>query len=246
MRICFLSDVHGNLPALREAYSVARERGAERFIVAGDLVGDGPFPAETLEVLMHTPQTEAIRGNSDRKVLAARGKGRKKLAKQRSNGGGKRQNRIWTALELSKEQEKWLGSLPGRLELSVEGRSVVVVHGSPLGDTDYIYPSITSEGLHRKLSGCEGAAPSILVSGHSHIPFARTIDHTTVVNCGSVGRPADGDPRGSLALVDIFHEAPPHAEIIRFAYPVEEVTSAILEREVPGIDADEYRHGVKA
>ena len=245
MRICFMSDIHGNLPALLEAYRIARERGAERFIVAGDLVGDGPFPAETVAALMTTPQTEAIRGNVDRKVLRRRDKGRKKLARQRSKGGAKRQNRVWSALELSKEQADWLGSLPRELDVAIEGRSVLVVHGSPLGDSDYIYPSITSDALQGKLANRDGAAPALLVSGHSHIPFARAIGGTTVVNCGSVGRPADGDPRGSLAIVDLFHEASTQAEIVRFAYAVEEVVAAIREREVPGIEPAEYERGVK-
>mgnify|MGYP006153538847 CR=1 FL=1 len=35
------------------------------------------------------------------------------------------------------------------------------------------------------------------------------------------------------------------ARLVRFTYPVEAVVAAVEEREVPGIDPEEYRLGVK-
>jgi predicted phosphodiesterase len=119
-----------------------------------------------------------------------------------------------------------------------------VVHGSPLGDTDYIYPSLTPEGLRAKLAERE-ARPVLLVSGHSHVPFVRQVDGVMVVNCGTVGRPADGDPRGSLAVVEVREAEGIRASILRFEYPVGEVVEAMQERGVPGVDPDEYLQGVK-
>lgn len=245
MKIAFLSDVHANLPALQTALDVARQRGANRVVYAGDLVGDGPFPAETITALTESAAPVAIRGNVDRKVLGEKDRTRKQLKKRLAKAKPKKQNRIWTALELSKEQRAWLRSLPEELELSVAGQVVLVVHGSPQGDTDYLYSSLTEEGLQGKLSGHQGPRPAVLVAGHSHVPFAKGLNGTLVVNCGSVGRPADGDPRGSFALVE-FTGAEPRAEIIRFAYPVEEVCRALEEREVPGVEASEYERGVKS
>jgi predicted phosphodiesterase len=61
MLIAFLSDIHANLPALRSALAAAGERGAERIVVCGDIVGDGPFPAETVELLRSQRSLAAIR-----------------------------------------------------------------------------------------------------------------------------------------------------------------------------------------
>lgn len=244
MKIAFLSDVHANLPALQTALDVARQHGAERVIYAGDLIGDGPFPAETITALTGSAPPEAIRGNVDRKVLGKKERTRKQLKKQLATAKPKKQNRLWTALELSKEHRDWLRSLPKELELSVGGQLVLVVHGSPQSDTDYLFSSLTEEGLQAKLAGRAGPRPTVLVAGHSHVPFTKKLNGTLVVNCGSVGRPADGDPRGSLALVE-FTGTEPRAEIIRFSYPVEEVCRALEEREVPGVEAREYERGVK-
>lgn len=244
MKIAFLSDIHANLPALRAALEVADRAGVDRVVVAGDVVGDGPHPVEVIAQLLQRP-VMAIRGNVDRKVLEL-GTKPGRLKKRLERGGKQKRNRAWTALRLldAPEERAWLAELPAECSLDLEGRSVLVVHGSPQGDTDYLYPSLTPLGLRAKLEGRE-ERPSLLVSGHSHVPFVRDVDGVVVVNCGSVGRPADGDRRGSLALVEVDSGNGMRAEIVRFPFSVDSVTEAIAARGVPGVDPEEYRRGVK-
>jgi putative phosphoesterase len=243
-RIAFLSDIHANLPALRAALEAARAAGANRIIVAGDLIGDGPFPAETVD-LVRNQSAEVILGNVDRAVTRLGRRKRKKVQKRLEKGGKKSRNRAWTLLALADGDNAWLRELPAELTLEVNGARVLVVHGSPLGDDDNIYPSLTSEALSGKLGRYAESPPQVLVSGHTHVPFVRKVDGTLVVNCGSVGRPADGDPRGSFAIVDIQPNQTPTGEIVRFSYPLEELEQAIAERGVPGIDFEEYQRAVK-
>src|SRR5687767_207147 len=100
MRIAFLSDIHANLPALDAALAAAEELGASRFVVAGDLVGDGPFPVETVARL-RARGAECIRGNVDRQVLElARDEKEKKLRKRAEAADGQKSNRAWAALRL--------------------------------------------------------------------------------------------------------------------------------------------------
>lgn len=245
MRIAFFSDIHGNAAALEAALQVAREAGATRFCVAGDLVGGGPFPQETVDRIRSLENTDVIRGNVDRKVLRMAKKKAKKRKKRAARGGGK-SNRAWTTLALTEEALDWLSELPTQLTLTEGDARILLVHGSPWNDTDYIYPSLTADGLRSKLRPHDGPAPSLLVCGHSHIPFTKPVNGTIVVNCGSVGRPADGDARGSLALAEIEEGRPPRVEIVRFTYPVDDVVEAIREREVPGIDPEDYVRGIKS
>jgi predicted phosphodiesterase len=91
-----------------------------------------------------------------------------------------------------------------------------------------------------------GPAPQLLVSGHSHVPFAERVEGTLVINCGSVGRPADCDPRGSFALAEVGRGGDAHVEILRFTYPVDEVVEALARFDVPGVDGNEYLEGVKS
>jgi putative phosphoesterase len=245
MRLALLSDIHGNEPALRAALATAGALGAQRIIVAGDVVGDGPSPAECVRLLADRPDIVAIRGNVDREVLRLLEKKRRKLVTRLEEGTPKARNRAWTALRLGEDEARWLADLPAARELEESGRRVLVVHGSPLGDTDYVYPSLTPAGLERKLAGREGPPPHLLVTAHSHVPFAKRIGETLVTNCGSVGRPADGDPRGSLAIAEIGTAGTLGVEIFRFEYPLDELERLLRERRPPGIELQEYLDGVK-
>lgn len=244
-RIAILSDVHANLPALEGALLIADEVGAERLVVAGDLVGDGPHPVEVVARLRERG-AECIRGNVDRQVLEL-ATGGKKLKKVVRSGKGQKSNRAWAALQLraAPTELEWLASLPAELRLRVLDQDILVVHGSPRGDTDYIFPSLTPAALARKLEPLTGTWPSVLVSGHSHLPFAREVGGVLVANPGSVGRPADGDPRGTLLLIDAVEYARPLPRLIRFTYPLDHLLKDLDEREVPGIDPEEYHLGVK-
>lgn len=213
MRVAVLSDIHANLPALGAALADLEQREVETVVVAGDLVGDGGQPAEVVTLLRRLG-FPAIRGNVDRKVAEAAALSGKDLAERATKK--RTAELLWTAGRLDRASLDWLTGLPATLTLRVGGLRMLVVHGSPLSDTDCIYPSLTPRALAAKL-GAEH--PDILVCGHSHVPFARRISGVAVVNAGSVGRPVDGDPRGSYALVAIEAGRPPRGRIVRFALP---------------------------
>ena len=51
MLIAFISDIHGNLSALKTAIEDARKQGVNKIICAGDVTGNGPFPSEVCNYL---------------------------------------------------------------------------------------------------------------------------------------------------------------------------------------------------
>ena len=237
MRVVCLSDVHANHPALCAALAEARRLGAERVVVAGDVVGSGPHPVEVVRLLSQREVT-AVAGNVERKVLAL---GERRDALEELLPKKKLGHLAWTALALGRAERAFLAALPAEAWLELEGRTVQVVHGSPASDEDYIFPSVTAAALAAMLGA---RRPDVLVCGHSHIPFTRLVDGVRVVNCGSVGRPVDGDPRGSFAVLDV---APGvvSCRIVRFAYAVDDLVKDLEDRAVPGALGQEYRGGVK-
>jgi predicted phosphodiesterase len=42
----------------------------------------------------------------------------------------------------------------------------------------------------------------VLVFGHTHKPWVHEYGGVLFVNCGAVGKPKDGDPRASFAVLD--------------------------------------------
>jgi predicted phosphodiesterase len=80
MLIAFISDVHGNLPALKAAVDDAKTQGANKIICAGDITGYGPLPSEVCTYLAEN-KIQTIRGNYDSKVLDVIKRGKSAAAK---------------------------------------------------------------------------------------------------------------------------------------------------------------------
>ena len=238
MRIAFISDIHANFPALCNALAWVQRHRADRVVCAGDIVGHGPHPTEVVR-LLREQHVQVIRGNVDRKVLKVL-ESPKKLQKRLQKKS--QAPAAWAALALGEAEREWLGSLPNELRFTAEGIEILVVHGSPLADTDYIFPSITAPALLAKLGE---PRPQVVVCGHSHIPFQRRIAGVRVVNCGSVGRPIDGDPRGAVALCEFPGDARVTCRIARFAFPVEPLVADVVSRGAKGASPQEYRTGTK-
>ena len=68
-RLAVLSDVHGNLPALRAVLADADAHGAEELVVAGDVVGFGPEPGAAIDLLRERG-AHIIRGNHEKDYVA--------------------------------------------------------------------------------------------------------------------------------------------------------------------------------
>lgn len=65
MRVAIMTDIHANLPALRSALAAIGELGCDAIYHLGDAIGIGPFPAETLGLLLATPGMRFVSGNHD-------------------------------------------------------------------------------------------------------------------------------------------------------------------------------------
>jgi putative phosphoesterase len=232
MLMAFISDIHGNLPALKAAVADAKTKGATAIICAGDITGYGPFPSEVCAYLEEN-RIASISGNYDCKVLDVIKNGESAVAALQKK---KRKLVIWTADHVGKTAQRFLEGLPERINQELPaGRKVLIVHGSPLANDDDIYPSITAIGLEAKI---DGVRPDILICGHTHIPFVKRVGGILLINCGSTGQPVDGDPNPSYALVAADDQSA-HARIIRFRYDVDETVAAIRKTSMPkGLQKD--------
>ena len=65
----------------------------------------------------------------------------------------------------------------------------------------------TSTSSRTSPPACTSGSPAaenadVLVFGHTHKPWVHEYGGVLFVNCGSVGKPKDGDPRGAFAILD--------------------------------------------
>lgn len=239
MLIAFISDIHGNMPALEAAVADATARGAERIVCSGDMTGYGPFPDDVCHFLQNR-QIPALIGNYDRKVLTVAKRG---LSAAQDMKSKKRKILLWTVEHINHQSQLYLSGLPDRLDLQLpSGHMLIVVHGSPLSMDDVIYPSITRQGLTAKIGDLR---PDVLVCGHTHIPFVRRVGGILVANSGSAGQPIDGDPLPSYALVRTERGTPPRGRIIRFDYDRQRTIAALEKTSLPKGLRKDLRSGSK-
>ena len=228
MRIIVLGDVHGNVGALRAALEAAERVGCDRIFHTGDLVGYGPNPNETVD-LVRARRIEGVKGNFDESAAwdgdspAAAGDAARQLLAARALR--------WTVRNLGFLQRNYLKDLPFSLERRVGPRKVSVFHASPIDLYEPIDPD-SPESTLEALAGVTGA--ELHLFGHTHRPFHRVADGRHFINAGSVGKPEDGDPRACLAVVHL--DGGVRVEFQRIPYDVErtarETESAGLPREL--------------
>jgi putative phosphoesterase len=209
-----ISDVHANLPALEAVLADVERQAVGQVFCAGDLVGQGPHPNQVVSRVRRAG-IPSILGNQEIEV---------RVLAQRARRDPKR-HMLWTCAVLKRKNREYLLGLPRDREFEVEGAGILIVHGSPHGTFDAMHPSLTSETI-RAWFPAGARRPDVLVGGHTHVPFVRTVDGMLVVNAGTVGRPFDGDPRASWALLDL-GEGRARARIRRVEYPVHETVRAM-------------------
>ena len=224
MKVLLLGDVHANLPALEAVLAHAQRRKPEAVWNIGDFVGYGAFPDEVVSRLRDTGAVSIV-GNYDLKVLEFR-KREKKLRKKRTE---KWLAFKWAYENLSKKSRKFLRSLPEKVRLEAEGRRILITHGSPASNEEHLWPAAPVERL-RELAAMADA--DAVLCGHSHQAFARKAAGVWFINPGSVGRPDDGDPRASYAMLSITRRGI-RTTHYRVEYDVARAVAAIRDAGLP-------------
>jgi predicted phosphodiesterase len=190
VRLLCLSDVHGQLDALRAVLAAAERHSFHKLLVAGDLVFPGPEPLETWRRLQ-TSQAVMVQGVSDRALAQlditdiVTKTDHEKLMLARMQG---------VRTELGDIILERIRRLPKEVRLPLEnGGELLLVHGSPADPFEAMSFDMEDDELYSLL----GDSPAdIVVCGMSHTPFDRMVGDVRIINVGSVGDAPDGRKAG--------------------------------------------------
>jgi putative phosphoesterase len=237
MRVAAITDIHGNLPALEAALSAADALAVDALYCGGDLVGYGPRPNEVC-ALLEDRGIPTICGNYDYAI------GRDledcgcayPTAHERELG---QRSADWTLANTDARSKAFMRGLPFDLRFDLDGRRVRLVHGSPRRVNEYLFED-KPPSLYERLAAQAGA--DVLVFGHTHKPWIHEYGGVLFVNCGSVGKPKDGDPRGAFAVLE-HAGGRVEATIDRVAYDAGAVAAEVQAAGLPHEFADRLVRG---
>lgn len=206
-----ISDIHGNLEALRAVISQIESLGIGRIVCLGDIVGYGPNPVECIHLLENCETI--ITGDWDAAAIST-------------------DDPCWSPFLL--EQLRWVrdeiagdrsaqqiikSGCPSKL---IDG--VAFFHAMPRDFSDWIFPEDVF--TPKKLDRIVEQSTSLAFCGHNHLAgvYFKTPQHSTkdpwtyesfieagddwftpegpcICSVGSVGQPRDSDPRASFVVL---------------------------------------------
>ena len=230
--IAIITDIHANLPALHAALDRIDELSIERIYCGGDLVGYGPHPNEVC-ALIQERGIPTIYGNYDYAIARDEHDCGCAYVTEHDRELGQ-QSVEWTLVNTSQESKDFMRGLPFDLRFALGESEIHLVHGSPRKVNEYLFEDKPAS-LYERLAAAETA--DVLVFGHTHKPWVADFGGARFVNCGSVGKPKDGDPRGAFAVLTA-SAAGVEVAIERVAYDTEAVAREVAEAGLPREFAD--------
>lgn len=198
MRLAFLADIHGNLPALEAVAGDLALQAPDAVYLVGDQVNRCPWPNEVLDLLA-AQGWPAIYGNHDYVVA--------RIGTPESFPPFTERPRFaclwWSAETLRPSHRRALHDLPAELAIDLpDGPSIRLFHGVPGDPFLGILPEAGADSIARRL---HGVAEPVVVCGHTHRPLARQVGRWRIFNGGSVGMPYNEDPRAQYLILDAVH-----------------------------------------
>ena len=181
-----ISDVHANLEALNAVLTELSRAKVDIIISVGDIVGYYPFPNETIDIFKKY-NIKSIYGNHDKGVITRDLSLFDHYAKVAIE---------WTINTITHENLEYLRSLKCREFFFIDGLKILIVHGSPCNENDYIYQKDISPDILRDNDA------DVIILGHTHIQFIVEFDEGIIFNPGSVGQPRDNNPLSAYAIFD--------------------------------------------
>lgn len=184
--IALLADVHGNLAALNAVLDDLERREIKEIYVAGDLLFGGSEPLAVWKRLVEV-KAKCVRGMSDA-ALAVLDPDR--MTPKNEDEQAKFERFLETRRAVGELVLRYLERMPDSLRIPlIDGREIVVVHGSPGDPTIEMSHDMSDEELSLLIAGDPA---DIVACGGSHVPFQRDLPDVRVIGLGSVGESPEG------------------------------------------------------
>ncbi len=241
MKLALFSDLHANPLAFQACIDHARSLNATQMAVLGDIVGYGPDPAKTVDMVreLHRAGAWVVRGNHDDLAVSPPA-----LPRTYDESGA-----LWAHQQLDDEQRRFLQDLP----LTVLEPPCFLVHASADAPLKWRYVNNSVVARDSLNSAAAHLGVQYVLGGHVHlqalyyrgrqgqlmlfeptpgvaIPVPRHRHWLATV--GSVGQPRDGNRAAAFAMLDTDRN-----ELVFYRIPYD-VSAVVSQMRRKSMDAD--------
>lgn len=187
MRIAIISDIHGNLEALKETLRDIKTRKVDKIICLGDIIAKGVHPKQCIELIRKNCDI-VIQGNCD--IY---------FSKEHTDFDEKpeiEQKRIkWCQSLIDDDDRKYLLQLPFSYEFYMSGSLIRLFHSTPIANSKVIANTDSIATKYQMFLPSENTqsqdVADVVIYGHIHHPYMDKIYNKTIINVGSVGNSFD-------------------------------------------------------
>ena len=254
MKIAIISDIHGNLEALKATLKDIEKRKVDKIICLGDIIAKGVHPKECIELIREKCEI-VLQGNCDL-YFSTEHNDINEMPEQE-------QKRIkWNQSLIDDKDRKYLLNLPFSHEFYMSGSLVRLFHATPSVNNKAILNVDRIETKYQMFLPSKNTKSQkkadVVIYGHIHHPYMDKIYNKTIINVGSVGNPFDVI-RNKNKDSNVLETTKSNYLIIEGEYGSKEYTSEIsfqfikvpynidkeLEDEKMNIEMENYRFELK-
>lgn len=232
MKLAVISDIHSNLYALMKVLDDIDSEDVTSIICLGDLVGYGCHPNEVISLIKRR-NILSLKGNYDASVVD---NSYTYIRNTETNSF----SLPWTFDELRASNKFFLSSLPTSMTLDFGNRKIKLVHGSPDKINEYLTEDY--ENLDAIMSNL---SEDVLICAHTHMPYIKNFNNKLLINAGSVGKPKNGSPNATYAILEIYDNMPIKAKIKSVEYDYNKIIKDMQLNKFPSRLINSYESGIE-
>ena len=225
-RIALISDIHGNMPALKATLQDIKRRDIHKIFCLGDLAGKGPqgdkavdICREECEVIIKGNWDDFITNETDKAVFQ------------------------WHQRRLGQERLEFLKQLPHTLDFYLSGKRVRLFHASQISVHYRVRMTDPEEKHLAMFTNTEftgnGFEPNVVGYGDIHRAYLLNYKNKMLFNVGSVGNPLD-ITQASYALLEGKYNSKTDdtfsINLIRVPYDIELAIKQAEAEDMPELD----------
>ncbi len=228
----FFGGPYSNLQATRELQKILNERNIspKNIFCTGDTTAYCANPNETLSLLEEWGIT-SIQGNVEQQIINdedtcgcnfKEGSECDLLSNNWYN---------FIRENISEKSLSYLKTFPEQLEIETKLGGIRIIHGGVENISKFFFEKTSIKSFQEELSLVRSDT-SIIVAGHSGIPFAKNIGEKVWLNTGVIGMPANDGTKRAWYL-ELIIEEEMTANLKSFTYDSQAASKSMLESKLP-------------